>query len=93
MRTFNFLNGVSVEVDDSEWRKPYQQDDAAPTPTPAPTPAPTPQPTPGPTPTPTPDPTDPPEAKSVLEKAVQAVEDVVKPKTRRGRPKKKADAE
>ena len=31
--------------------------------------------------------------KNLLEKAVEAVEEVVKPKTRRGRPKKKADAE
>jgi hypothetical protein len=31
--------------------------------------------------------------KNLLEKAVEAVEEVVKPKTRRGRPKKKVDAE
>ena len=31
--------------------------------------------------------------KTILEKAAEVVEEVVKPKTRRGRPKKKADAE
>jgi hypothetical protein len=31
--------------------------------------------------------------KNLLEKAVEAVEEAVKPKTRRGRPKKKADAD
>ena len=43
-------------------------------------------PSPAPEPTPSPEPT-------LLEKAVEAVEEVVKPKTRRGRPKKKTDAE
>jgi hypothetical protein len=31
--------------------------------------------------------------KTILEKAAEVVEEVVKPKTRRGRPKKKVDAE
>jgi uncharacterized protein (UPF0218 family) len=31
--------------------------------------------------------------KTILEKAAEAVEEAVKPKTRRGRPKKKADAD
>ena len=44
------------------------------------------KPLPAPEPSPSPEPT-------FLEKAVEAVEEVVKPKTRRGRPKKKADAE
>ena len=70
-----------------------------PKPTPGPTPGPTPSPTPGPTPTPTPDPTPEPTPDpspdpgagepSLLQKAADLVEEVVKPAKKRGRPAKK----
>ena len=75
---YNLPGGITVERE-STFRKvnnPYEPKGETPTPTPTPTPAPEPSPEGG-------------EEDSPLVKAVKAVEEVVKPKTRRGRPKKK----
>ena len=81
---YNLPGGITVERESTfgKVNNPHEPKGETPTPTP--------EPTPDPTPSPEPDP----EAlqDSPLVKAVKAVEEVVKPK-RRGRPKKKADAE
>jgi len=82
---YNLPGGITVERESTfaKVNNPHEPKGETPTPTP--------EPTPDPTPSPEPDP----DAlqDSPLVKAVKAVEEVVKPKARRGRPKKKADAE
>ena len=80
---FTLPGGLKVERESNFGVDPYKPEGSTPAPTP------TPKPTPEPTPEPSPEGG---EEDSPLVKAVKAVEEVVKPKARRGR-KKKTDAE
>ena len=86
---FNLPGGITVERESTfgKVNNPHEPKGETPTPTPEPTP----EPAPTPEPSPEPDPEGG-EEDSPLVKAVKAVEEVVKPKTRRGRkPKASAD--
>ena len=78
---FALSGGLKVERESTYGLDPYHPIDKTPTPTPEPSPEPEASTQPA------------PDEDSALVKAVKAVEEVVKPKTRRGRPKKKVDAE
>ena len=78
MAIFHLPNGLDVDVA-LIYRDPGKPSNPLP-----------PEPTPEPTPAASPEP-DPSSEPTLLEKAVEAVEEVVKPKARRGRPKKKTE--